>query len=110
VLGRAGRLDAAEALRLNLVDEVVPAADLQARAFELAAAAALGSPAAIEGTKRAIWGSIELPFGEAMQQGWDMLVAHRTHPDALEGPAAFVAKRPPRWATKETTEGTAGDE
>ena len=30
VLGRAGRLDAAEALRLNLVDEVVPAADLQA--------------------------------------------------------------------------------
>jgi hypothetical protein len=34
-----------------------------------------------------------------------MLVAHRTHPDALEGPAAFVAKRPPQWATKEASTG-----
>src|SRR5579862_8708945 len=97
VLGRAGRMDAREALRVSLVDEVVPADRLMERAVELADAAALGSPAAIEATKRAVWAGLELPFSEAMQQGWEMLVAHRSHPDALEGPAAFVAKRAPNW-------------
>jgi enoyl-CoA hydratase/carnithine racemase len=97
VLGRAGRMDAAEALRVSLVDEVVAPDRLMARALELAEAAAEGSPAAIEGTKRAVWAALELPFSEAMQQGWEALVAHRAHPDALEGPAAFVAKRAPNW-------------
>jgi len=97
VMGRAGRMDAHEALRVSLVDEVVPADQLMPRALELAAAAAEGSPAAIEITKRAVWAALELPFSEAMQQGWEMLVAHRSHPDALEGPAAFVDKRTPNW-------------
>jgi enoyl-CoA hydratase/carnithine racemase len=97
VLGRAGRMDAREALRVCLVDEVVPADNLMPRALELAEAAAEASPAAVEVTKRAVWASLELPFGEAMQQGWEMLVAHRGHPDALEGPAAFVEKRKPNW-------------
>ena len=97
VLGRAGRMDAREALRVSLVDEVVPATELLPRALAVAEAAAQGSPAAIEATKRAVWAGLELPFGEAMQQGWERLVAHRTHPDALEGPASFVAKRPPVW-------------
>ena len=98
VLGRSGRMDAQEALRVSLVDEVVPADELLARALTLADAAALASPAAVEATKRAVWASLELPFAEAMQQGWDRLVAHRSHPDALEGPAAFVEKRPPVWS------------
>ncbi|HVM67921.1 MAG TPA: enoyl-CoA hydratase-related protein [Acidimicrobiales bacterium] len=98
VLGRAGRMDAQEALRVSLVDEVVPADRLLPRAIELAEAAAEGSPPAIEITKRAVWASLELPFEEAMQRGWEMLVAHRSHPDALEGPAAFVEKRTPNWA------------
>jgi enoyl-CoA hydratase/carnithine racemase len=98
VLGRAGRMGADEALRVSLVDEVVTADRLMPRAIELAEAAAQGSPAAIEITKRAVWAALDLPFGEAMQQGWEMLVAHRSHPDALEGPAAFVDKRAPNWA------------
>jgi enoyl-CoA hydratase/carnithine racemase len=98
VMGRAGRMDAQEALRVSLVDEVVSAERLMERAVQVGEAAAEGSPAAIEITKRAVWASLELPFEEAMQQGWEMLVAHRTHPDALEGPAAFVEKRKPKWA------------
>ncbi len=97
VLGRAGRMDAREALRVSLVDEVVASGELMARALAVAEAAATGSPAAIEGTKRAVWAALELPFSEAMQQGWDRLVAHRSHPDASEGPRAFVEKREPRW-------------
>ncbi len=100
VMGRAGRMDAHEALRVSLVDEVVPAERLMQRAVEIGEAAAQGSPAAIEITKRAVWASLELPFEEAMQQGWEMLVAHRSHPDALEGPAAFVEKRAPKWTRR----------
>jgi enoyl-CoA hydratase/carnithine racemase len=100
VLGRAGRIDAREALRVSLVDEVVPAAELMPRALALAEAAAQASPAAVEATKRAVWASLELPFGEAMRQGWERLVAHRSHPDALEGPAAFNAKRQPEWTRR----------
>jgi enoyl-CoA hydratase/carnithine racemase len=97
VLGNAGRIDAATALRIGLVNEVVPHDDLLRRSVEIAHAATQASPAAVEGTKRAIWAALELPMGEAMQLGWEMIVAHRSHPDALEGPRAFADKRRPDW-------------
>ncbi|MEM7140656.1 MAG: enoyl-CoA hydratase/isomerase family protein [Actinomycetota bacterium] len=97
VLGREGRLDAAEAHRIGLVDEVVEPDALLARATALAAAAATGSPAAIERSKKAIWAALDVPFWDAMQAGWDSIVEHRAHPDATEGPAAFAEKRRPSW-------------
>jgi len=97
VLGRAGKVDAEDALRIGLVDEVTKPEDLRTRAIELARAATAGSPAAVERTKRAIRASLDLPFGEAMQAGWESIVAHRAHPDALEGPRAFAERRPPEW-------------
>jgi enoyl-CoA hydratase/carnithine racemase len=98
ILGRDGRLDAAEALRISLVDEVVPADALLARAVALGEAAASGSPAAVEATKRAIRGILDAPLHAALQSGWERLVAHRDHPDAIEGPRAFVERRAPQWA------------
>jgi enoyl-CoA hydratase/carnithine racemase len=97
VLGRHGRIDAAEARRISLVDEVVEPPDLLDRALELAEQAAAGSPAAIEASKRAIRGALERPLSEAMQHGWELLLAHRRHPDSDEGPEAFVEKREARW-------------
>jgi enoyl-CoA hydratase/carnithine racemase len=80
-----------------MVQEVVAHDDLLSRALELAHLASESSPAAVEGTKRAIWASLERPMGEAMQLGWEILVAHRGHPDAFEGPIAFAEKRTPQW-------------
>ena len=97
VLGRHGRLAADEALRISLVDEVVDPALLLERAVELAEFAAAGSPAAIEASKRAIRGALERPMAEAMQEGWELLLAHRAHPDSTEGPMAFAEKREARW-------------
>ena len=98
VLGRAGRMDAEEALRISLVDEVVPAESLLDRAVYLASEAAKGSPAAIEATKKAIRGVLTMSVQDAMQAGYEMLGEHRhTHPDAVEGPRAFAEKREPRW-------------
>jgi enoyl-CoA hydratase/carnithine racemase len=97
VLGRHGRMSPDEALRISLVDEVVEPDDLLRRAVELAELAATGSPAAIEASKRAIRGALERPMAEALQAGWELLLAHREHPDCHEGPQAFVEKREPRW-------------
>ena len=97
VLGRHGRVDATEALRMSLVDEVVEPTRLLDRAVALAEQAATGSPAAIEASKRAIRGALARPMSEAMQHGWELLLAHRAHPDSDEGPRAFAEKREARW-------------
>jgi enoyl-CoA hydratase/carnithine racemase len=97
VLGRHLRIGAAEALRISLVDEVVEPAELLSRAMTLAEQAASGSPAAIEASKRAIRDALDLPWRQAMQHGWELLLAHRQHPDSEEGPLAFAEKREPKW-------------
>lgn len=97
VLGRKGRIGPEEALRISLVDEVVEPERLLGRAVELAEIAATGSPAAIEASKRAIRAALERPIAEAMQYGWELLLAHRAHPDSIEGPKAFAEKREPKW-------------
>jgi enoyl-CoA hydratase/carnithine racemase len=97
VLGKHGRINAQEALRISLVDEVVEPERLLDRAVELGELAATGSPAAIEASKRAIRDSLERPMAEALQHGWEMLLAQREHPDSHEGPMAFAEKREPKW-------------
>ena len=97
VLGRGGRIGPDEALRISLVDEVVDPEKLMSRAIALAEIAASGSPAAVESSKRAIRAAMERPMSEAMQHGWELLLAHRQHPDSQEGPIAFVERREPRW-------------
>ena len=97
-LGREGRLSAHDTLRISLVDEVVEPDQLLPRAKELAFAAAKASPTTLERSKRVIWNAIDLPLGEALQHGFDVLRNHRTHPDYLEGMRAFAEKREPVWA------------
>ena len=97
VLGRKGRIGAEDALRISLVDEVVEPEQLRERAIELAEIAASGSPAAVEASKRAIRGALDRPMAQALQHGWELLLAHREHPDSVEGPQAFVERREARW-------------
>ncbi len=46
---------------------------------------------------QAIWGSLEMPYTQAMEYGWALLRMHWDHPDFKEGPRAFAEKRPPQW-------------
>lgn len=98
ILGRAGRIDAQEAWRIGLVTEVVPDDHLVERTREVADLVAAVSPAAAQRSIEAIWASFELPLSEAYARGQAAIVAHRGHPDALEGAKAFLEKRPPRWS------------
>lgn len=98
VLGRAGAVDAAEAVRIGLAGEVVADDALLRRAMELAEVAARVSPATVQASLRAIWRSFELPLAEAYAEGYEAIRAHRAHPDALEGALAFAERRPAVWA------------
>jgi enoyl-CoA hydratase/carnithine racemase len=97
LIGSSERLNAVDALRVGLISEVLPASELRDRSLAIAAAIAANSPAAVAATRRAIRSFEESLLGASMQDGWDAIRAHWDHHDAAEGPAAFVAKRPPRW-------------
>ena len=91
-------LPAAEALRIGLVNRVVPAAELPAAVGAMAATLAAAAPRALALTKRALRQALEAGFEatldyEASLQG----IAGRTD-DHAEGLAAFVEKRPPRFS------------
>jgi enoyl-CoA hydratase/carnithine racemase len=97
ILGKAERLTAEQALEAHMVSEIVPHEKLQARALELAAIASRGSPAAIQTSLRLLWESVEPQAEELHRRGMDALMRHRDHPDATEGPRAFLEKREPVW-------------
>lgn len=97
-LGKAERLTAAKACEMHMVSEVVPHDDLIGRARELATIIAGVSPAAVQRSLQAVWQSFEMPLSQAYDIGYEMVMRHRDHPDAKEGPAAFMAKRDPVWS------------
>lgn len=69
LLGNEERISAQTALRIGLVTEVVPDAQLRARAGQLAAEIATRRPEGIQGTVRAMWEARDLPPSIAQQHG-----------------------------------------
>lgn len=97
ILGKAERLSAAKALETGMISEVTAPDDLVPRALELAQIAASVSPAAVQRSIKAVWESLDRPLNQAYLHGFDILIRHRSHPDALEGTRAFLEKRDPNW-------------
>ena len=106
LIGRGRALDllllgedmgAATAREYGLVSRVVPSAWLMNEARAVAERIAKASPQAILATRKAV------AFN--LRHGWDEMVRYEEqvcdqvfqHPDAHEGPAAFVQKREPRF-------------
>ncbi|MEV1025203.1 enoyl-CoA hydratase/isomerase family protein [Streptomyces sp. NPDC050264] len=69
LLGLDERVTARRALEIGLVSEVVPNDQLWERAAELGAAIAAKPPAAIQGTVRAIWESLDSTRTQALRTG-----------------------------------------
>lgn len=97
LLSGTERLDAPTALRLGLISEVVPRANLLQRAREHAATIAEFSPATIAASKRAMWEALDRGLFDALENGWRYIYKHWDHPDYIEGPRAFSQKRKPEW-------------
>jgi enoyl-CoA hydratase len=90
-------VDAAEALRIGLVDEVV-AGDLMARAKELAEAIAAMPPLAVAAAMEAVGRGAELPLDEAMALEAAIFGRLCGTEDKREGTRAFLEKRSAIWA------------
>jgi len=88
-------INADEAWRIGLVEEVVAADRLMARARELAASIAAKSPVALQLIKEAIQASLELPLAEGLRLEAALFGVAFASDDRREGVRAFLEKRRP---------------
>jgi enoyl-CoA hydratase len=103
-MGRALRLvltgeliDAEEAERIGLVDEVVDDDRLRARTRELASTIAARSPVALKLIKDAIRAAAEMPLSAGLAFERELFVTAFASEDRTEGVAAFLEKRTPEF-------------
>ena len=103
--------DAEEALRINLINEVVPHDQLMTRAEELAAYIADLPPLAVRMMKELVLRFRDIPVTEAwrVQTLMNALLTQMTA-DGDEGRAAFLEKRPPNFTGSIRQKGDPFDE
>ncbi len=89
--------DAAEALRLGLVNGVVPDAELATATAALAAGIAAKSRTTIAIGKQAFYRQAEMGLAEAYEYTSGVMARNMQTADAAEGIDAFLQKRPPAW-------------
>jgi len=90
-------VDAAEALRLGLVDEVVSAGELMTRARAIAELIAAMAPLAISAVVQAVARGEGLPLEDAMRVEAEIFGKLCGTADKREGLEAFLEKRAPKW-------------
>lgn len=90
-------IDASEALRVGLVNRIVPQNELVGSALELAGRIAARGPLAVRGARRAIYNGLGRDFEAGMAfEEFIFNEVMRTE-DAAEGPRAFAEKRAPNF-------------
>ncbi len=93
-----GRLvEAAEAKELGLVNELVPAENLMARAHELAETILSASPSSITRAKHLLVSAAAASVDHDLERAVLESARVRCTPDFKEGLAAFLEKRKPVW-------------
>jgi enoyl-CoA hydratase/carnithine racemase len=90
-------IDAAEAYRIGLVNEVVEPDELLQATNRLAATIMKGAPVSARFIKEAINKGLELPLDEGLRLEVDLATLLAQTEDSKEGPRSFVEKRPPVW-------------
>jgi enoyl-CoA hydratase/carnithine racemase len=90
-------ISAERAYQVGLVNEVVPAAELRARAQAVAEGIAANAPLSVLAAKRTVGLIAEQPLSQAFEAAERIWEPVYLSADAQEGPAAFREKRPPVW-------------
>ena len=86
-----------EALRIGLVDEVVPADQLTDRTRALAATIASKSPVALQLIKEAVRAAVRMPLDEGLRLETTLFGLAFSSEDKVEGVKAFLDKREPKF-------------
>jgi len=94
------RFDAAEARRIGLVHEVVPAGELEEAGARKAASLLTSGPEAMEAAKKLIAEVAGQKPEDAMPLTVRTLAERRASEEAKEGLTAFLEKRSPNWAVR----------
>jgi enoyl-CoA hydratase/carnithine racemase len=93
-----GRLISAdEALRIGLVNEVVPLAELMPAARRWADEILECSPLSVRLTKEAVFDGLQFSVDEALERDAGRRERLLSSQDYVEGPKAFAEKRKPEW-------------
>jgi enoyl-CoA hydratase len=90
-------INAEEAYRLGLVNEVYPAPELEAKTMELANRIAEKSPVALAMAKAAIKNAARMNLREGLDQEIDLFALCFSSADKEEGVRAFLEKRKPEF-------------
>lgn len=92
-------VDARTALDWGLVNEVVPAAELDTAVTALVSQILCYSPRVVGLGKRMFYDQIDVGERAAYELAKVVMAANAANPDAQEGIGAFLEKRDPRWDT-----------
>ncbi len=89
---------AEEAKEMGLLNKVLPADELMAYVYAYAANLVQNTaPGSLRMTKNQIYADQHRPVNEAVKEAERLLDGAISHPDAAEGIAAFLQKRPAKW-------------
>jgi len=94
-------VEAAEALRIGLVNRVVPHAKLDEETRALAVRLASAPQTSVRAAKRNLRASMQRTLGECLDAEYEAQGACWVSPDSDEGVRAFVEKRAPRYNSPE---------
>jgi enoyl-CoA hydratase len=100
LLLRGHTIDAQEALRIGLVDRVVPAADLVSAAHALATELAGKAPHAVRAILDAVGRGLGMPLADGLAYEATLFGLVAATDDMREGTRAFLEKRPPVFRGK----------
>jgi methylglutaconyl-CoA hydratase len=98
LLFTARHVDAEEACRLGLVNEIVDDTELPTRVRELSRQLCANSAQSIRASKALLARTISPDLDEALDYACELNARSRSSADCIEGVAAFLEKRPPKWA------------
>jgi enoyl-CoA hydratase/carnithine racemase len=90
-------IDADRAMRIGLVNRVVPDGELREQTQQLARRIARNAPLSVLAAKKTVRLVAEYPLSAAFEEAERIWEPVYTSHDAQEGPAAFRDKRPPAW-------------
>jgi enoyl-CoA hydratase/carnithine racemase len=91
------RVDAPTALRIGLVEEIVPRGQSLERALAIAQSVEKQSPTSVAACKRLIQGARHQPPQQVLQAEREAFVDLFDSQDQREGVSAFLGKRKPEW-------------